>query len=757
MKELLAAALIVAAPAVPVSPTHTDVADLWINPAVRPGEGEYARVELVETPRLTQNKFHVKLRVTNEEEETLEGLRVALRSASPVASAHEQRVAAVASVGEYGAVGGRRDVDKRLLPGAEVELEMEAELPAPGVYPMMLQLIDASGATLDTERFHVAAGEAEEAKVSVLYPVSAPVDIVPGETGEAPETPPLVLASEHLAGELAPGGRLDELVDVYLNQPDEVGYASCMALDPALVDVVERMSRGYAVALQRKPVVEEPKRLRDSWGSAEEFHAEEGAGAQDAAAWLDKVRRVSATGCTVALPWANADLGAVARTGDQWLVREAIERGPFVLQRVLGTPGALNVVIPASGYVEDPAPLGWADHTRSTVPLEGMQAAWERTPRGGEAQSQNALDRREFTGNAAAPPPSSVVKVLAAGASESVAVGIDKVGYQDDLASILAATGEAPETTAYSDAFLRFDYSMDSKIARDVSAAAAVQGAARSNEQIFVAPPATWDADTAAAVLGSVAQLLNKGTAIPFAEYLAAPPELGAVEISDPAAYSDAEVLQVTQQEEFINDLTALMVPDPAIALTRYGFTLPLRRDLLSALPPRRALSLYDDSVSTTSTTLTQTRNTLNDLRSSVALIPPGNVYTRTSQSSPLLIVAKNGLPLPVEARLLFSGPGTLNVPDSLRVPARGSVTVQMTADLPGRGTDLQLYLASMSGQPISQPVEISVRTSGAGWPVAAGLGSAALLFLVLVRGGRRRKAKPSKRQPSPSRERSTT
>lgn len=752
MKELLAAALIVAAPAVPVSPSSTDVADQWVNPAVRPNEGEYARVELTEAPRRTQNMFHVKLRVTNEEAEALEGLQVVLRYASPVASAHEQRVAAVASVGEYGAVGGRRVVDKQLLPGADVELAMEVELSAPGVYPTMLQLIDASGTTLDTERFHLAAGDTEQTKVSVLYPVSAPFDIVPGETGEAPETPPLVLASEHLAGELAPGGRLDKLVDVYLEQPDEVGYASCMALDPALVDVVERMSRGYSVASQRKPVVEEPKRLRDSWGSAEEFHAEEGAGAQSAAAWLEKVRKVSTTGCTVALPWANADLGAVSRTGDQWLVREAIERGPSVLQRVLGSPGTLNVVIPPSGYVEDPAPLGWADHTRSTVASEGMQAAWERTPRGGEAQAQSALERREFTSDAAAPPPNVPVKVLAAGASKHLAPGIEQVGYQDDLASILAATGEAPETTAYSDVFLRFDYALDSKIARDVSAAAAVQAAARSNEQIFVAPPATWDADTAAAVLGAVA------TAIPvsFADYLNAPPELGEVEITDPSAYSDAEVLQVTQQEEFINDLTALMVPDPAIALTRYGFTLPLRRDLLAALPPRRALSLYDDSVATTSSTLTQTRDTLNALRSSVALIPPGNVYTRTSQSSPLLIVAKNGLPLPVEAKLLFSGPGTLNVPATLKVPARGSVTVQMTADLPGRSTDLQLYLASVSGQPISQPVDISVRTSGVWWPVAAGLGLAALLFLVLVRGGRRRKAKARDLVPT-SRERSTT
>ena len=73
----------------------------------------------------------------------------------------------------------------------------------------------------------------------------------------------------------------------------------------------------------------------------------------DAAVWLDKVRHIAATGCVVSLPWANADLNAVARTGDTWLMREAVERGPFVLQRVLGTAGTLNTVVTGTGYVEN--------------------------------------------------------------------------------------------------------------------------------------------------------------------------------------------------------------------------------------------------------------------------------------------------------------------------------------------------------------------------------------------------------------------
>lgn len=776
MKRLAAAAMLLAAPAVPVSPTNPEVAEEWVNPHVRPEEGQQATIELLEAPQAisAHDPFHAKVRITNTSDNALDNLQVLTRKAPPVGNVEEQRVAAVAGVGEYGLVGEAESVDRQLPPGESMELEIHlgaGELSAGiGTYPMMLQLA-SDGATLDTDRFHLAVrgmrDDEEPTELTALYPIYAPVDIVPGETGEAPENPPLVLASEQLAGELAPGGRLDQLVDQYIQatQTPEVGYAMCAALDPALIDTVDRMTGGYTVASERPAVVEEPKRLRDSWGSDDTLTGTPGTGAQDAQAWLEKVRSISTTGCTVALPWANTDLGAVARTGDPWLMREAVERGPFVLRRVLGSAGTLNVVVPGSGYVLSAPSLGWADHTRSTVGEQGMQASWERLLDNAEMAptSQSSLERSDFSDDSAAPAPETPVRVLTAGQTGWIAPGVMSVGYQDSLASVLAATGEHPETTGYSHPWLRFDYSADSKPARDISAAAAVRLAASSEESVFVNPPAAWDADTAAAVLGAVADVVSTGKArsVAFADYLN-PPEVHPIappEIVDPAAYSDAEVLQVSQQAAFINDVSALMAPDPAIALTRYGFTLPLRRDLLTALSVRRSLSLYDASVNATSARLAGSRDTLNMLRSSVTLIPPGNVYTRTSPSSPLLIVAQNGLPLPVETSIRYTGPegARLNVPGTLKIPARGSVTVQMTADLPetSRGTDLSLYLASSSGQAISQPVDITVRTSALainGWVLGIGLGLAGLVFLLLVRAGPLRTS-PAKQ---PTRERRT-
>ena len=114
-------------------------------------------------------------------------------------------------------------------------------------------------------------------------------------------------------------------------------------------------------------------------------------------------------------------------------------------------------------------------------------------------------------------------------------------------------------------------------------------------------------------------------------------------------------------------------------------------------------------------------------------------------------------MPLPVQTQIRYWGPdgAKLNVPGTLKIPARGSVTVQMTADLPdnNRGTDLQLYLAGASAQPISRPVDISVRTAGlqlGGWALAGALIAAMLALLLITR----RKAPPNRRptkRPPPS------
>nr|VDG61923.1 Uncharacterised protein [Streptococcus thermophilus] len=789
-------ALVFAAPAhaglpVPMDPENPAVAEQWVNPQIRTSDGsENITLSLVDAPSSADSGSTVDatVRVRNDGDEQMDNLTATVRRGPVSGSVADARVATIASPEEYTVAGDTVEVPD-LAPGEEAEITVQLEVsdqPLAATFPVMV-VLEQDGTHLDSERWHMGVkGDLPEdqtpAGVSVLYPVSAPVDIVPGETGEAPNRPPLILASEQVADQLEPGGRLDQLVETYIaaTEDDGLGEAACLALDPALVDTVDRMAQGYTVDDDRPAPGRQRQRLRDSWGGedAAVMDAAPGRGADNAAAWIKKVKAASASGCTVALPWANADLNAVARTGDRWLMREAVERGPFTLGRVLGTPILHNVVVPGAGYLtpESAPAMGWADHSRSTVPQLGMQNAWEtqqlQTPEehGGkvEGDQQTTLDATTLpnTQDVAAPEPEEPVRVLVADNTvpgprfATATPGVVTVGFDAELASTLAATGSYPETTGYSQENLRFDYTMDSVAARDLTAASAIMTAARTagEEPVLVTPPAAWDASTAQQVMGTVAELMGSRTAepVPLEEYTRVPdqvdsadPEALGTPYNDPSVYSDTEILNAGQQARYIDDLTSILANDSAIALTRYGYTLPLRLDLLAALPvtQRRAQTFYTDAELRTRTRLNGERDTLGAIKASISLIPPGNVYTRTSEASPLLIVAENGLPLPVDASILYQGPAgaNLNTPAEFRIPARGSLTLQMTANLPHNNerTDLQLYLSTPDNRPISQPVNIAVQTAGGAFATRILVAGLAALFAlaVLFQLGKRRRA----------------
>lgn len=793
---------------VPLNPHDPAVAHEWINPTIRPDDGKQGlTLSLIDAPPSTPSgtPVSVTVRIRNESETEASGLTIAPLQGPASGSVADARAATVAAISEYRPAGGEVDVPA-LEQGEETDVTITIATdrhPATTTLPMMLVLAQ-DGMRLDTERWHMTTTGTEPAPsltpagMSVLFPISARVDIVPGETGEAPNRPPLILSSENLADQLAPGGRLDALVDTYTEAMQDNGAraATCLAVDPALLDTVERMGEGYTVDEDRPAPGLNRKRLRDSWGSDDtSAGSEPGTGSDHAKAWLTKLRAAANDNCTVALPWANADLNAVARTGDTWLMRESLERGPFTLERVLRTPVLRNVVVPGAGYlIPAAAPgMGWADLSRSTLPAAGMQSEWERdqaarartadAPGGRiEGEQRSNLDNPALpaAGEITAPAPGETVRVLVAGNTVgtysrkvSLSPGVDAVTFNEALASTLAATGPLPETPGYSDENLRFDFTLDSQAARDLTAATAVRTAAQSAasyregdqpelDPTLVNPPASWEPSTARAVMEAVTASLTDRTAAPMAltDYVRAPGQgeqgdvdkLGAPE-SDPAEFTDTEVLNSAQQARFINDLTALLANDGTIALTRYGYTLPLRSDLLTALTvtQRRAYKGYAEAEKLTRERLNGDRDTLSQLRSSIALIPPGNVYTRTSASSPLLIVAQNGLPLPVDATILYRGPdgALLNTPPNFRIPARGSLTLQMTADLPSdkERTDLQLYLATPQNQPISPPVRIGVQTAGASMSNLFLVSLLAGLFVLAVTAqlGKRRRDRDSR------------
>ncbi|WJY90764.1 hypothetical protein [Corynebacterium confusum] len=682
-------------------------------------------LELIEaSPVQVGDALTVRFRIHNPTDQAVEDLQVTTRRGDAVATTAEARTqlaqgsfpyfGASANPGTLGP-GETREVSLTIPTGLEGEGSLA--MTEAGIYPLLYTLTgtrDGEPVSLSEDRTLLdlapkpgeespsdvaedpAAEDADDFEphdLSVIYPITDTVDIVPGDTGGQS----LILDSDHLAQSLSPGGRLDRLVDSYLSH--DLQGAACAALDPALLSVVERMEDGYTVHDSRPSVAHQTKRLRDSWFNDDaDYRGESGQGSRAASQWLAKIKQLD---CVMAMPWADADPLAVRSVDNAWLDHEAFAHGAEIIERLAGHPLASNALVGSKGYVTE-------DLGRPAVVADN--SIWE-----GQALSFDA-----------------------------------------SLGSLLAQTGTRPQTTAYSNPELRYDYRVDSVLARDLSAAAALRLGAQEDDTLAVLPatlePATADQVLAAgeAVLGDHTAQPKPVAALPLETSEAAEQGLPAGSpYVDPAAFDATQTGRIKQQAKYADELTKIMVNDPHIALTRYGFTQPLRHDLLTALSATRRTSLptTQESEEASIRRLDANSNTLQELRSSVTLLPPGNVYTRVSESSPLLIVAENGLPLPVEATLEYQGPDNarLNTPERVRIPATGSITVNMTADLPEQ-TDrirMELWLATPESDMISQPISIAVQTR-AGILSVYGIGIAAALAVglaLLFKVGRKKKS----------------
>lgn len=788
----------------PVEPTDPVVSELWVNPNARADDSvSDVDVEVLDfempSDKLSVNvgeTFTAKVKITNHTNEELTNTTLSVQRQEASADVASARVAATSD--NYPYYGPNLTLDDELAPGDSLETEVEIPtdsltISQAGTYPISINLsgqLDGVARYLDSQRFLLPVlGETKDTEATpttMIYPLSAQTHVLGGETGTAPEDPPLLVSSDELAGELTAEGRLSVLLDAYLQASEEVRDATCLAIDPQLLDVVERMTQGYTVAENRVSTVRQSQRLRDLWTADNQPNVGvPGSGSADAAVFLEKLRTAAADSCTVALPWANADLDAVSQTNNQWLMREAIQRGSTTITEILGVTPQTNVVIPGSGFISPNAAqdLGWADASATESTPEH---AWEIQSGSAEIlahSDQSALDNPKPTpGEVAAPTPTTPVSVLVAENTvwrtpsadrfHALATGITAVTYQGSLSATLATLGENPETVGYSNPDSRYDYSLDTAASRNLSGQASLRLAVENSDAetpVLVIPSATLDGADGEMLLDTTADLINSGAASAFTlqQYVTANEEqrsqlaeavttdglpdetsFGAP-YADPASPTESEVLRATQQAAYIDDLTGIMFNDPGIVLTRYGFTAPLRQDLLRALSliDRRSFAQHSAATAESDTVLNDNRDTLQQLRSSVALLPSGNVYTRTSDSSPLIIVAQNGLPLPTETQILYSGPDNalINTPGVVRIPALGSITLQMTADLPddNERTDLTLWLASPDGATISEPVDISVqpRPNVTGTMTIVALGIVTLGGLIFLRFFRKKKA----------------
>lgn len=234
---------------------------------------------------------------------------------------------------------------------------------APGVYPVMLNVngvVHRNGAQQEARvgELHLlvtvasmpdSTGDDQDAAarpVSILWPlVDRPHLAVNG-----------IFADDALAGEVAPGGRLNGVLSALIEADADPDLVSVL-VDPMLLDELQRMADGYQVltagsaqpALPQPAVSEEdtaPKTGAAAGAAQGGTHeattspstpasTDPGSGQAAAAAFLDALRAVAAVHRVVLLPYGDADLAALSRAGMTDEASYAVTRGRDIATRVL--------------------------------------------------------------------------------------------------------------------------------------------------------------------------------------------------------------------------------------------------------------------------------------------------------------------------------------------------------------------------------------------------------------------------------------
>lgn len=730
----------------------------------------------------------ISVQVHNVSDAQISNVALRLQRASALSSSADARTILAEPESVYDVAGTfTAPVDIRAGETRTITLQANLTAPAPdglgivepGTYPLFInangqpandidQLLSESRLLLPVvetgAQQNSSANEDESPKetdrpvpISLIWPISQPVPLVGGETGEAPSSPDLILTDDSLATSLKPGGQLDGLLSSLENgfaRPNggKLRQSTCIAIDPDTLDAVSRMTREYWIGDSRPSPVKTSMRLRDSWGNQDNDNLKRMAANPDAATWLERLHTLTEHTCVITLPWAGTDVSALARVGDTDLAAEALAAGQHTIAQHIDAQTLPGVYLPAEGYVSTAsAPLYFA-----------ATALGPKTPeRAFEERVQPAPPEQSPTPN---PPDAAATTVLVAnntaitddgqtlapGHGGALADGSRVFALPSALSTALAATGQLPQTTAYSNVLGRYDLSLDSPTARMQTAIGTLYQSLTDSSQaragIVAAPPVGWapSQDDAEQLIDAVAAAIDSNLASPTplttsldvaADELDDGSVTPTAEIANPAPIEESAIVraQITARE--LGDLTTIMSNDPNVALTRYEFTQPLRRNLLRvfSLPEARNQQLHGRQQRRSDELSEQALNMTRRLRNSVTLVAPGGVYTRASQLSPIVVLARNGLPLPVPA---FVRVGIETAVETEKyeasIPAKGSVTVQFSPKTVDdaeamRSTDapdeksppshaegshsLLLWLESPNGTAISQSVSVSIRS----------------------------------------------
>lgn len=729
--------------------------------------------------------------VTNIGDRMVDDVSIRLQRARPVGEPSELRTALRLDEVNYEVATPFQDIAEQLSPGRRQQFTLSVPLRSTGepslrisetgVYPLLLNVNgvpDYGGqARLDDARFllpvlglppaegvaPVPPPTAAPVATTLLWPLADRPRLVAGVPGAVPAE--VELTDDELGAALAKGGRLDQLLaaleTTFGSETDrDRGAASavCIAIDPDLLLTVQAMTGGYRVLASPS----------DPDGATRE-----GSGAEHAQAWLTRLRALASSMCTIALPFAQADPTALAAVNDPALTARALDAPAEVVDSILGITSVRGVSVPDSGSIDDNAARMLREHDFTTAVLAGNATVPEGAPADAILSDNETADGSPGTGavpdlvrlpgitapNTAetAPPavgPGSGDRV-STGRSEPAADPALRVATFDLWsATALAAVGSNPPTPSYTPDPARYEVTNDSRAARLQDALGALSWTAlnpqvpRPRSQLLM-PPQQWGAnlEEATALLNQVKLLLQHGLATPrkFTDLLAQQP--------DPVPYRPAYLTQaaydavpghlvgpVRDQSNRVTQLLRAMVEVPQAEPTPRMFMGPLRDDLL------RALSLSDRRGRETTQAevfaqrrINQVTDALDEIYRSVTVLPPGGVYTLASEQSPLLLVARNDLPVPVRIRFRIDAPAETKITDigEQQLPPRGTRSFQIPTEASdSRKLVIPISLTTPDGVALGNATSVSVRSNAYGQTLAIITACAAVLLLLLA--GRR-------------------
>ncbi|MFE3225716.1 DUF6049 family protein [Nocardia sp. NPDC059228] len=724
--------------------------------------------------------FVVSGTVTNIGDRPVDDVSIRIQRGAAVTSPSGLRSTLRLDQVNYDINGEFQDVSDQLTPGQRkqfsltVALRAGTDLPsdisslditAPGVYPLLLnvngQPAYGGQARLDDARFLLPvlgvpgtdpkralapaappALDAPPVATTMLWPLADRPRLVAGQPG-TPDGQAL-LTDDDLAASLAQGGRLDQLLSALESvvKPDSgrdrsLVNALCLAVDPDLLITVSDMTRDYRV-LASPSDPDGPTRS--------------GTGSHAAKTWLERLRALAPGMCVVALPFAQVDPGALAAAGDVTLADRALNAPADLIDSLLAVKSVRGVAVPDAGTVDTDGATLFAHHGFTTTVLADNAVttgdnranfATAKTPPGGAAPEPGTPDVVNLA-DITLPP--------AAGATPPPAT-LHAATFDIWAATALAAIGSNPPTPPFTPDKVRYEVTNDSRAARLQDALGAMAWTALNPEpgrprSALLMPPQQWGAnrDEASTVLGQLDLLVKNGLATPrpFTDLVAQQPDPQGYELDYPSEAADDAVPAhfaepVHQQAQRITELMSALVDVPQQELSPRAFLTPLRDDLI------RVLSLSDRRAGTAAADtnaqrrLDQTTKTMDNLYGSVTVLPPGGVYTLASEQSPLLLVARNDLPVAIRVRFKIDAPAETNITDigEQQLPAKGNRSFQIPTEVSdSRNLVIPIALTTSDGVPLGNAVSVSVRSNAYGQVLAIITACACALLLLLV--GRR-------------------